>query len=265
MELPVIPWYKAIFIRRSRRSLLAVPPPQAKLDMLRRTCSEFRPFPGARAELILKSGTDVFKGVVGAYGKIRNITGYVAFIGDMQNPHVQEAVGYTGEGIILQATVLNLATCWVGGFFHPEMVRKHIALKGQEKVLAVSPIGMAPESISFQEKLMSGFGYMHRRKSLQNMISGNLEVAWMRTALQAARLAPSAVNRQPWRFLLGEQSITVTVAKGPDSYNIARRLDCGIAMLHLELGARYAGVSGSWTFPPEHAGVFTAGSIDLQP
>ncbi len=266
MELPVVSWYKAIFVRRSRRTLLNDPLPQEKLDVLRRSCHDFRPFTGARAAVVLEPGTDVFKGIVGAYGKIKNASCYVAFIGDMQKTHVQEAVGYTGEGIILQATALGLATCWVGGFFRPEIVKNHLMLQEHERVLAVTPVGLAPDSFSFQEKFMSGFGQMHRRKPLPNMISGNTPLSpWMRSALQAARLAPSAVNRQPWRFIIGERSLTVTSNKGPNSYNIARRLDCGIAMLHLELGARFAGAQGSWAFPKEHSGVFTAESFDLQP
>ncbi len=34
----------------------------------------------------------------------------------------------------------------------------------------------------------------------------------------------------------------------PSLTSISKRLDCGIAMLHLELGARAAGTSGSWEF-----------------
>ena len=265
MELPVDSWYPAIFVRRSRRILLNDPLPPGKLDELRRTCSDFHPFAGARAELNMEPSTDVFKGLVGGYGKINNARGYVAFIGDMQKSHCQEAVGYTGEGIILHATVLNLATCWVGGFFRPKIVKKDLKLQEHERVLAITPLGLARDSFSLKEKFMSGFGQMHRRKPLQSMISGNTPSPWMRSALQAARLAPSAVNRQPWRFIIGERSLTVTTDRGPNSYNIARRLDCGIAMLHLELGARFAGARGSWTFPQAHAGVFTAESVDFQP
>ena len=67
----------------------------------------------------------------------------------------------------------------------------------------------------------------------------------------AARLAPSAVNRQPWRFVCGDRSISVSLDKKRDTYKISRRLDCGIAMLHLELGARHAGAAGLWTYPPD--------------
>lgn len=75
---------------------------------------------------------------------------------------------------------------------------------------------------------------------------------WMQTALEAARLAPSTMNWQPWRFKVAAGHITLNVDNLDDSYHVAKRLDCGIAMLHLEVGARQAGVEGRWEFlePP---------------
>jgi hypothetical protein len=63
------------------------------------------------------------------------------------------------------------------------------------------------------------------------------------------------MNRQPWRFEVGTNTITVAVDNLHDTYNIPKRLDCGIAMLHLELGALAAGVNGTWEFllPPRVA------------
>ncbi|HHY93759.1 MAG TPA: nitroreductase, partial [Firmicutes bacterium] len=33
-------------------------------------------------------------------------------------------MGYTGEAVVLEATALGLATCWVGGFFRPEVAAR---------------------------------------------------------------------------------------------------------------------------------------------
>jgi nitroreductase len=260
MDIPVEAWYKAIFIRRSRRKFESIELPGDKLDRLSEVCQNFRPFIEARAVLINKPGDRIFRGFVGAYGKIENSPGCIAFIGDMDSSRVQEAVGYTGEGIILEATALGLGTCWVGGYFRPEAVKSQISVAKNERVLAVTPVGIPVDSFSFQEKLMTGFGYMHRRKRLSDLITGKPKHDWMKKALEAARLAPSAVNRQPWRFILGESSISVTLDKNRDTYKIARRLDCGIAMLHLELGARDAGATGKWSFPGNYLATFTADS-----
>ena len=126
-----------------------------------------------------------------------------------------------------------------------------IKLGKNEKLICVSPVGYTTEKWSLEEKVLSGFGSNHKRKPLQTMVSGLPEAqwpAWAKTAVEAARLAPSAVNRQPWGFRIEERSITVLVkSRGPE-FNIAMRLDCGIAMLHLELGAVECGAAGAWDF-----------------
>ena len=71
---------------------------------------------------------------------------------------------------------------------------------------------------------------------------------WIITALKAARLAPSAVNRQPWRFRIGEKAVTIELDSQEKNENRAKNIDCGIAMLHLEVGALKAGVSGVWQY-----------------
>ena len=63
-------------------------------------------------------------------------------------------------------------------------------------------------------------------------------------------LAPSAVNRQPWGFDVKENSITVFVRTGGPEFNVSKRLDCGIAMLHLEVAAGDRGRRGQWEFLP---------------
>ncbi len=110
MEIPVEVWYAAIFIRRSRRKFKQIMLPEDKLERLFSVCQNFRPFPEAKAVLVREPGDRIYRGFIGSYGKIENAPGYIAFIGDMESPRVQEAVGYTGEGIILEATAIGLGT-----------------------------------------------------------------------------------------------------------------------------------------------------------
>ena len=98
---------------------------------------------------------------------------------------------------------------------------------------------------------MTGFGWTHRRKPLSALVTGLNEAgcsSWILSALNAARLAPSAVNRQPWRFHVDSKSITISVSSLRRDYGVLKRLDCGIAMLHIELAALNSGIDGSWEF-----------------
>lgn len=205
-----------------------------------------------------ESANSVFKGVVGPYGRIKGAPAFVAFIGNMDSPNVQEEVGYTGEGIVLEATALQLATCWVAGFFKPEVAARLAGTEKNERVLAVTPVGYAREHETLEERLMTGFGRTHKRHPLSYLTTGVGEHdwrEWVRVSLEAARLAPSAVNRQPWRFHVEPQSVTVYVrTRGPE-FDVSKRLDCGIAMLHIELGALSCGLQGEWHLlePPQVA------------
>lgn len=263
MDIPFSRWYSVIQSRRSRRNFDSNRPIEpAALATLEKVCRDFSPFPHARTFLVNKPEKDIFKGVIGGYGKVSGSQAFVAFIGDTRGTAVQEEVGYTGEGIILEATALGLNTCWVGGFFKPETVASLIEIGPGERVLAVSPVGYASESESVQEKLMTGFGRTHARlpiSKIANYGNGTNLPAWIKASIEAARLAPSAVNRQPWGFNIQDDSITVSVRTQGQDFHVSKRLDCGIAMLHLEIGAGAAGIKGNWKFlqPPQVA-KFTA-------
>jgi len=247
MQIPAEPWYQAIFVRRSRRSFIDRLPEDEKLERLEKVCREFRPFARARAEFLRKSPEKVFKGIVGGYGKITGAPYYVTFIGSPGSPNAEEGIGYTGEGVILEATSLGLGTCWVSGFFRPEAVKEHIAVADNERVYAVTPIGYTEKGFTLKEKLYSGAARSPKKKPLEEIVEGTALVPWQQKAIEAARIAPSASNRQPWRFVVDEKSITVRVDNPKDSDKYPKRLDCGIAMLHIELGTLAAGKKGCWT------------------
>lgn len=258
MEIPFSRWYAAIARRRSRRLFDSKQLDPNLLTKLNAICEEFRPFRGVRAVMVNNSSDRVFKGAISNYGKIKGAPAFIAFIGNLEDPNINETVGYSGEGIILEATSLNLGTCWVGVSFRPEVAASLAIIKENEKVFAVTPVGYVMEKWSIEEKIMTGFGWTHKRKSLTELVTGIEEIKWplwLKTALEAARVAPSAVNRQPWRFKVEAHSITISVDDLKDTFNISKRLDCGIAMLHFEVASLYCGVQGKWEFlePPDVA------------
>jgi nitroreductase len=262
-------WYEAIWQRRSRRLFYTRPVYPRILEHLNTFCNEFRPFKEARAVLVNKSPEKVFKGILANYGKIRGAPAFIAFVGNIIDPHIHEKIGYTGEGVILEATALNLGTCWVGVSFRPETAASLTFIGRNEKVFAVTPVGYAMEKWSFEEKVMTGFGRTHKRKALRDLVTGmnNNELpAWIKKALEAASEAPSAVNRQPWRFYVEPDSITISVDNLSDTYKIPKRLDCGIAMLHIEIVSLNHDIQGEWEFlePPDVARFKVKGLIDKE-
>ena len=254
MDIPYDRWYNSISKRHSRRQYTSNMPAADLLQIIRSLCREFHPFPGARVELATESPDSIFKGALGSYGKVKDAPAYLVVIGNTRQPQYQAQSGYTGEGIILEATALGLSTCWVGGFFNPAATAKQVTLNPGEHILAVSPLGYSASDKSFEEKLMSGFARSHKRSPLASLVDGLSESdwpVWLKEALEAARLAPSAMNRQPWRFTVAPNSVTVTGAGWISDLGVSKRLDCGIAMLHLELAALRQGVKGKWEWQEE--------------
>lgn len=249
-------WHEAITRRRSRRQFdPARPVPDELLSGLCSVCADFRPSVGARAEVLPMPADVIFWGIAGSYGKIKGANAAIAFIGNTSDPEYQAEVGYTGEGIILEATALGLSTCWVGGFFRPALVRQMLRLDKGERVLAVTPVGFTHARLSPEESVMGGLAHRDRRKPLESLVTGQNSrewAEWVKISLEAARLAPSAMNRQPWGFCVEPGSITVSVRTMEPQLTISKRLDCGITMLHLEVAAMSCGVTGSWEWlkPP---------------
>jgi len=257
MNIPFSRWYRVIEKRKSRRRFESKPLKSKNLKRIESFCRDFQPFTDARSVLVTHSPEKVFKGAIGAYGKIKGAQAFIAFIGDMRSRRVHEHVGYTGEGIILEVEAMGLNTCWVGGLFKPKAVASLIDIGNDERVLAVTPVGSAPERLSFEERLMAGFGLARRRKPLSKLVIGLKQSEWpewTKLALEAARLAPSRANRQPWRFHVEKDSIAVAVSRSSVEIEpvTSERLCCGIAMLHIELAALHYGISGSWIYfgPP---------------
>ncbi len=173
-----------------------------------------------------------FRGIKGS--RIKGTTAFAAFLSSDAEPF---AVGYIGEAFILECTAMGLGTCWLGANFSKSGVSKAIGLREGEKLVCVTPIGIPAEPYAKRP-----------RKSIEELTWLNdAEYAalpgWQREAIACARMAPSAINAQPWEFLPDGDGVTVRRASLNFGFGA---LDCGIAMLHMELGAAHAGVTGTW-------------------
>lgn len=241
-------WYRAIASRRSRRRFDGQACTPAQLESVAAICAGFRPYPDARVEFVHEPGADVFRGIVGSYGKVAGAPHLLVVIASRDSEHAQQHAGFIGEAAILEATSAGLDTCWVGGFFKSQSVCDLVDLQPGEKVVAVSPLGHAEGTESASEHLMQRMAHSHSRKPL-DLIAPTLDgewPRWARTAVGAARLAPSAMNRQPWRFRMKDGALMIARNSGAETPKVTKALDCGIAMLHAQLGAASAGVIGGW-------------------
>ena len=143
---------------------------------------------------------------------------YAAIIVNESVPHAALHAGISGEAFILEATALNVSTCWVAFFKRGGVA---IPLEPGEKVAAVTPLGVAGEPET-----------PIKRKKLTEICSTDPAAwpLWAYNAAECVRVAPSAMNRQPWRLSFAGRTLLLSNA------GMATSLDMGIALLHLSLG-----------------------------
>lgn len=241
-------WYDAIAQRTSRRRFDGTPVRADAIEQISAACQLVsEPQDGVRAVLVDKAPDGVFTGLVGNYGAIVGATAFIAFVGPADS---DVEIGYVGEAAILAATAAGIETCWIAGSFDRDAAGAFVELAEGEQVRAVTPLGHAPEQVRGGERLLHAFVRPRRRLDLEVIAPGVRQwPQWARAAAEAVRLAPSGVNRQPWRLRMDGEALVVSCVA--ESRYWTARMDCGIACLHAELGAMHAGVSGAWAMLPE--------------
>lgn len=250
LDIAAPEWLEVLPTRHSRRTYLEQPVDAGALGAMERCVAALAPISdGVRLVVVRRLKVDIFKGVVGGYGKVTGASSALIFIGAGGAFGVDQRIGYLGEAMVLEAARLGLDTCWVGGFFDAGRTAAQVDLAEGERIYAVSPLGLVPDEKTAQEKMMSAIVRSRKRKPLEVIApeaGPDTWPFWALEGLKAAQVAPSAVNRQPWRFSMQEGVVYVTPDRAVDTSKISRRLDCGIAMLHFELAARAAGRPGTW-------------------
>jgi hypothetical protein len=249
-EIPVAEWASAITTRRSARTFTDHAVEARTLAMLRQFCEALPGRQVARVVVLEEAPAELFTGLlVGSYGRVEGARSALLVIGRPDERAVQESMGYLGEAAILQATTVNLGTCWIAGSFDRAVASTLTDLAADERIFAVSPLGYAQDRVRPGERLLKAMVRAKHRRPVAEIAPGFDEERWPTWAAEGvrmARIAPSAVNRQPWRFDLEDGTVAVSVLRRGAEGSISRLLDVGIAMLNFEVGARLIAARGIW-------------------
>lgn len=167
-------------------------------------------------------------------------------------PHAEEAFGYTFEKIVLYAESLGIGTTWIAGTMDRKAFEKAMNLSEEEVLPCVSPLGYAANRMSLRETMMrKGIKADARFDFEELFFDGSFEKALRKEeagdladVLEAVRLGPSAVNKQPWRIVLcGDRAHFYE--KRSKNYVTGewdiQKIDMGIALCHFDLTARENG------------------------
>lgn len=162
---------------------------------------------------------NAFDSFMAHYGKFVNCKNYICLIGKKEK-ETEEKCGYFGEKIVLKVQELGLNTCWVAMSYSKGKSKCNIE-KG-EKLYLVIAIGYGATK-----------GVEHKSKSIQEVskVQGTMP-EWFRRGIEAALLAPTAMNQQKFMFELIDNKV-----KAKALLAFYAKVDLGIAKYHFELGA----------------------------
>ena len=176
---------------------------------------------------LIRNETKAFQSKLAKYGKFRGVNDYIVIAGQKADD-LDERIGYYGEQLVLLAQTLGLNTCWVG--------LSYSKVPGTY-VLEAGEVIKAYISISYGETQ----GVSHKIKSVEQVSNANdLTPSWFRQGVEAALLAPTAVNQQKFFFEY------IPAREGKPARVLAKRnfsligftqMDLGIAKCHFEIGA----------------------------
>lgn len=177
----------------------------------------------------------ILPGLVGSYGKV--MAPHYLVVTSANQPGYLENVGYTLEQIVLKLTCLGLGTCWIGGRVQQLDLSTVVKMPvGQSPVVLIA-VGHPAEGVELLRVPAQA-----KRKPMTELVLGKPSERWQ-SVLAAGRMAPSAINIQPWRFIVeGPQTHLFVAAAGMGRLiKSFLRLDAGIALSHIEIAAGQLG------------------------
>lgn len=209
---------QAIRERHSVRAYQEKPIDADTVEKLRTKIAQLNAESGLNMQLVVDE-PKAFSGFFVHYGKFHGVRNYVVVAGKKD---ADEMCGYYGEKLVLEAQMLGLNSCWVGLTY--KKVKGEYTLREDEKVHLVIALGYGLTQ-----------GVAHKIKSYDDVVgekdNGDAP-EWFVRGVEAALLAPTAINQQKFMFTLKGDKVAATTKWGFFS-----KVDLGIAKLHFEIGS----------------------------
>ena len=158
---------------------------------------------------------EAFQAQKPSYGQFKGCRNYLVIVGP-KGLDVQ--AGYYGERVVLKAQELGVNSCWVALTYKKGKARSEEA-PGEKRYLVIA-LGHGETD-----------GVPHKGKNLSQVSDyRDSDPDWYRAGLEAALLAPTAINQQKFRFTRDGEKVTLKV----DGFGFYTRIDLGIVQYHFE-------------------------------
>ncbi len=191
---------------------------------------------------------------LGTYGIIK---GASLYLGTTIYPAdgALEALGYDLEQLVLYMTSLGLGTCWLGGTFNRSAFAEAMEIREGELFTILSPVGYPATKKRLGESLFRRTLKADQRMPWEKLFfAQDFSTPLTKEAageyqfpLEMLRLAPSAVNKQPWRVVMTDGAFHFFkqgTANGETGAIDMQQIDVGIGICHFHLAAMEQGLQG---------------------
>ena len=215
---------EAITARHSVRKYINKEIPADIVTALQDKIAEYNKVGNLNIQLVLNE-TRAFTGML-SYGSFSGVRNYFVMVGK-KGADLDERVGYYGEQLVLLAQTLGLNTCWVGLSYRK--VPEAYNVGKDEKLACMIALGYGETQ-----------GVSHKIKTIEQVSNASdLTPAWFKRGVEAALLAPTAVNQQKFSFEYVGMSNNRHLVRAKKGFSMIgyTQMDLGIAKYHFEIGA----------------------------
>ena len=215
---------EAITARHSVRKYIDKEIPVDIVTVLQDKIAEYNKVGNLNIQLVLNE-TRAFTGML-SYGSFSGVRNYFVMVGK-KGADLNERVGYYGEQLVLLAQTLGLNTCWVGLSYRK--VPEAYNVGKDEKLACMIALGYGETQ-----------GVSHKIKTIEQVSNASdLTPAWFKRGVEAALLAPTAVNQQKFSFEYVGMSNNRHQVRAKKGFSMIgyTQIDLGIAKYHFEIGA----------------------------
>ncbi|MBE5731126.1 MAG: nitroreductase [Clostridiales bacterium] len=186
------------------------------LDELKKEIDECNSESGLNFQLVLNE-PKAFSGAMARYGKFSGVSNYIALVGK-KSKDLDRLCGYYGEKLVLKIQQLGLGSCWVALTY--KKVPEAFTVRNGEKLTVVISVGYAKAR-----------GVPHKSKDISKVSDvTDSSPSWYKQGVEAALLAPTAMNQQKFKFRLDGEKVTASAGVG-----FYAKMDLGIAQYHFEV------------------------------
>lgn len=216
---------EAIVSRHSVRKYKDTPLPESVLSALREKIEDINRNAGLHIQLVTDE-PKAFSGIM-SYGSFSGVRNYLVMAG-AKSEELDEKIGYYGEQLVLLAQTLGLNSCWAGLSY--SKIPGTYELGEGEKIGCYIALGYGETQ---------GKGHKIKRAEDVSNADGN-SPEWFRRGIDAALLAPTAVNQQKFRIeYLGPRDGALPEVSAKATFSMVgyARMDLGIVKYHFEIGA----------------------------